>query len=271
MSSSSDRVPPSNYWRYRFKNTLKNLLITLRLPFARRVRVTLPITFVAGCGHSGTTVAAARLGRHPEVFLLGRETGLVRKHYRIFYATVLAQEWAFFAIHLGRSQVLEKTPRHIYTLPALKRLIPHARFILVVRNPLDTVASLYDRYGNLDSAINRWLLDNEQLLRHSRLPDTRVVFYEDLTDKPEATFRSLAEFMGLEWSDRILESGETDYEKFDTGGLMQLRGQQVGQPIHSNRGRWKSLLSRQEAEHVLKRTRGLALDLGYQESDLSLD
>lgn len=267
--ASNDRVPPSNYWHFKLKNTLKNLLVACRVPFARKVRVTLPITFVAGCGHSGTTVAAARLGRHPDVFLLGRETGLVRKHYRIAYATVLAQEWAFFAIHLGRSQVLEKTPRHIYTVPVLRRLIPHARFILVVRNPLDTIASLYHRYKSLDSAINRWLLDNEQVVKHSHLPETKVVFYEDLTEQPQTTFKELTDFMGLEWSDRILENGATDYEKFDTGGLMELRGQQVGQPIRPNRGKWKSILSEEEAAYVINCTRELALALGYKESDLA--
>jgi hypothetical protein len=266
--ASNDRVPPQNYWHFKLKNVLKNLLVGLRVPFARKIQVTLPITFVAGCGHSGTTVVAARMGCHPEVFLLGRETGLVRKHYRIAYATVVAQEWAFFALHLGRSQILEKTPRHIYTIPVLKRLIPHAHFILVVRNPLDTVASLFKRYNSLDSAINRWLLDNEQLLRHSRLPNTKTVYYEEMTENPEETFKDIADFMGLEWSDQILEAGNTEYQKFDTGGLMALRGQQVSQPIHPNRGKWRSALTSQQADRVVNRTRQLALALGYTEADL---
>lgn len=267
--ASEDRVPSKNYWHFKLKNSAKNFLVGLRVPFARKVKVRLPITFVAGCGHSGTTIVAARMGCHPDVFLLGRETGLVRKHYRIAYATVLAQEWALFALHLGRSHVLEKTPRHIYTVPVLKKLIPHARFILIVRNPLDTVASLFKRYGSLDSSINRWLLDNKQVLQHSRLPNTRVVYYEELTENPESILRNITQFMGLEWSDQILTSSSTAYQRFDSGELMALRSQQVSQPIHSNRGNWRSVLTPQQADQVLKRTRKLAKSLGYSEVDLT--
>lgn len=268
MSDDKKRVPPANYWHYHLKNSLKTLTLALRMPMARRVPVSHPITFVAGCGHSGTTMVAARLGQHPEVFLVGRESGVLRKHYRVAYATVLAQEWALFATHLGRSQVLEKTPRHIYVIPFLQRLIPHARFILVVRNPMDTVTSLYERFGSLDRALNRWLLDNRQLLKHRKLSNTKTVFYENLTQSPERTFRDLTAFLQLPWSEQIMAPQETEYLKFDNGGLMQTRSEQVSQPIKPNQGKWKSFLTDEEAKYVRRKTRQMAIALGYQEEDL---
>lgn len=35
--------------------------------------------FIAGCGHSGTTLLASRLSGHPDCYLVGRETAIFQR------------------------------------------------------------------------------------------------------------------------------------------------------------------------------------------------
>ncbi|MGC9503574.1 sulfotransferase family protein, partial [Baaleninema sp.] len=63
-----------------------------------------------------------------------------------------SREWVNGFVHLmdrvtidrGKSVWLEKTPYHLYYIDRIQHYLPDARFIHIVRNGIDVVASLYD-------------------------------------------------------------------------------------------------------------------------------
>jgi hypothetical protein len=107
----------------------------------RRDRTVAPIDdslatcFVVGCGNSGTTLLAARLGNHPAIHVLPTETTVLRPRRRLRDARGRLAGWMAAARADGASVLVEKTPKHIHDIARLRRLVPVARVIVVQRNP----------------------------------------------------------------------------------------------------------------------------------------
>jgi len=220
--------------------------------------------FVTGCGHSGTTLLASKLGLHPDVLLISRESNIFAPQHGLRLARVITQEWLAFARQERRRVVLEKSPKHVHCIGRIRRLLPDARVIVVVRNPLDTCASLFKRFGDLDLAIERWLMDNEAALEAKAGKATLLVRYEALTRAPADTLSAACEFLGIPWDPGLLERSGSVYGS-DPGlrRNMAIRHEQVSQPIYDNNGKWAEVLTSEQATRVRQRTAELAVKLGY--------
>ena len=103
---------------------------------------------------------------------------------------------------LGEDTVfLEKTPQHVYSMAFIHAVLPQARFIHLVRSPLNVVTSLVRgrqfEPQPLQGAINFWR--EAQLVAKSfadQHPDRVMrVRYEDLTQDPGTTMASLYAFL----------------------------------------------------------------------------
>lgn len=220
--------------------------------------------FVAGCGHSGTTLLASKLGLHPQVLLISRESNVFLPSQGLRLARVILQEWLAFARQEHRTLIVEKSPKHIQAVRRLRRLLPGARIVAVARNPLDTCASLHRRFGDLDYAIERWLMDSAATLEALQEPSTMLVRYEELTRDPAATLTSVCTFLGLPWDAGILTRGGSAYGTHqELRPNMAVRNEQVSQPIHDNSGKWRAVLDARQAAQVRARTAALATRLGY--------
>jgi hypothetical protein len=220
--------------------------------------------FVTGCGHSGTTLLASKLGLHPDVLLISRESNVFAPHHGLRRARIIVQEWLAFARQEHRPVILEKSPKHVHCVGRIRRLLPDSRIIVVVRNPLDTCASLYRRFGDLDLAIERWLMDNEAALAAREKPSTWLVRYEALTREPADTLSAACSFLGIPWDPGLLTRSGSVYGT-DPGlrRNMAIRHEQVSQPIYDNNGKWAEVLDARQAARVGERTAGLAARLGY--------
>ncbi len=118
------------------------------------------------------------------------------------------------AIRRGTSSWIEKTPRHLRYIPFLETAVGgNARnyFIHVIRDGLDVVASLHEasksweRPYDLDACVKRWNEDVAFSLGRAPAPTDHLVFYEDLTSRPETTIGQVIEWLGLAWEPEILE------------------------------------------------------------------
>ncbi len=227
--------------------------------------------FVCGCGHSGTTLLAARLGNHPNVYLVGRESGAFRPQNGALCSRQISTEWVFQASAAGKRVIVEKTPRHVHSVRAIRRVLPAAKLILITRNPLDTVASLRKRLGTLQASVSRWQTDNRQVLRLRRQPNTLLLRYEDLTGSPESSLREAIEFLDLGWNAAVLEAGRSAYDRVDHSGNMKTRAAQVREEIRPRIGTWNEALTPDEARHVWKSTEELAAELGYRADGFNPD
>jgi hypothetical protein len=120
-----------------------------------------------------------------------------------------------------KSLWLEKTPRHLHYIDDISRLVPGAKFIHLIRNGADTVASLYEVVqahpdtwkafspGDLDQCIQRWLTDAMITRQHCHKSNHILIRYEHLTEEPRLVLTKLCTFIGLPFSETML----TGYQK----------------------------------------------------------
>lgn len=108
---------------------------------------------------------------------------------------------------------LEKTPRHLRSLPLLERICDDGvptRFVHLVRDGLETVASLHrasrhwKRAYDLDECVQRW--NHDLALTVGRLGSRghHIVLYEALTTDPESVLRPLLAALDLDWQPGVL-------------------------------------------------------------------
>ena len=218
--------------------------------------------FVCGCGHSGTTLTAARLGNHSEVLLIGRETNAFFPENGVLCGKRLVADWDYFAQAAGKSIVVEKTPKHVQCVRNIRRVVPSARLVLTVRNPLDNVASLYRRFDNLKACVGRWIVDNQAVARLAGSEGVQLVRFEDLTEHPSEVFRRILEFVELPWEADLLTARDSNYGRYEQDENMTLRAAQVRREITPRNGVWHEVLSSEQANWVKDKTASLATSLG---------
>lgn len=105
----------------------------------------------------------------------------------------------------GSTRVLEKTPAHIEHIERIRRLVPAARFLLVTRNPIDTVTSLLDAAhgwgsawapSSVETAARVWRNAAKRILQHLDDADCLMVRYEELIEGEHA-WRPLLSFVDV--------------------------------------------------------------------------
>lgn len=106
----------------------------------------------------------------------------------------------------------DKTPQNVYGVFLIRAHYPNARFIHIVRNPLNVVSSLVEGkvmpVQTLRSAINAWnesqlIMEQFALLAGSNL---RTIMYEDLVRSPQETIASCLTFLNEDAS--LLDSAQ---------------------------------------------------------------
>lgn len=225
--------------------------------------------FVVGCGHSGTTLTAAKLGNHSKVMAIGYESNIFRPTRSISNPKRSIVGWLRQVGAEGKTHLLEKTPKHVHVLPQILRLLPQAKIVVTVRNPMDNCFSLYERFGCLEYAIDRWLADNQAACDAINNPAVKFVKYEQLTADPERGFAEICEFLGLPKEGCILGEQRTVFEREFGDTNMNLRREQVRKAIKPSTGRWRQKWSPAQIETVRARTTSVASRLGYTEGDLA--
>ncbi|HRX72877.1 MAG: sulfotransferase [Geminicoccaceae bacterium] len=103
---------------------------------------------------------------------------------------------------------LEKSPEHMFFIDEIRRHLPTARFVHILRDGPDVVASLHDartRYpdhwswlGDLDQMIDLYNRYCRVIRKNIGRPDTFVVRYADLVENDTAVLDALAHFLDLD-------------------------------------------------------------------------
>jgi hypothetical protein len=114
----------------------------------------------------------------------------------------------------GKSFWLEKTPSHIQRINCIEKWIPEAKFLHIIRNGTDVVASLYEVTQNssaswsgsrdIDRCINRWLNDVKISFCHLHKPNHFLVQYERLQEQPQLVLQEICQFLNISFTEDML-------------------------------------------------------------------
>src|SRR5688572_24569696 len=118
--------------------------------------------------------------------------------------------------HLAKAQGkeiwCEKSPMHVHHLQLLAQAFPAAKFIHVIRDGRDCAASFHRRWRfNPVRTVFRWKQAVRSGMREGRTLGSRYheVRYEEITESPEAVFRTIFEFLGFPYEAAVLISGRS--------------------------------------------------------------
>jgi len=212
--------------------------------------------FIVSLPRSGSTLVEQILDAHPKVEAIGERPfayDTVSYWHRTFgpnLATLLSPEALkaardFYAKAAreaaGRQDgrvIVDKSITNYVFLGFLRTILPGARFIHVVRHPLDTAVSCF---STSFFAGNEWTYDLTEIGRHVRRyeklmlhwmnqwpDDILTVRYEDLVSRPEDLSRQIVSFCGLEWDPACLTFHESSRP------ILTASVNQVRQPIYQS-------------------------------------
>ncbi|MFN3193071.1 MAG: sulfotransferase family protein [Aureliella sp.] len=100
---------------------------------------------------------------------------------------------------------IEKTPNHIASINEITSASKNAKFIHLIRDPVDVVASLLDvsgkykevwNFNTVEKALQRWEFAAEISLIHVDKPGHMVVIYEELANSEDRVIAEVMEFLG---------------------------------------------------------------------------
>jgi hypothetical protein len=255
----SHRVNIIKYLKYQIKRLCANLFSYQVKP----INATIQTCFIVGCGHTGTTLMAAVLGKFKETLVLGRETGSFLPHYGIEGSKAIVEEWLYFSGILNKNIFIEKTPKHVHVTCRIEKIIPDSKFIVMVRNPLDTCASLYKRFNDLEFCIERYNMDHEASFNLSQKDNVLVIRYEDFTKDPGEIMQNICSFLNINYDEEVLIPSKTIYSDSTENGVVSMRKVQVEQEIKQNNGQYKKIFNDIQIAQILQKTAAVARKFKY--------
>jgi len=220
--------------------------------------------FIVGMPRSGTSLVEQMLASHPRVHGAGERRDLARlvasvdrslgRGFPDWIADIPAGEYT----RLGReyceavvdpagdvARVTDKMPDNFMYLGLIRDILPNARVIHVVRDPVDTCLSCFTHlFGGLHAysydlgELGRYYRAHARLMDHWRgvLPEGFMldVRYEELVSDPEAQVARLLDHCGLEWDPACMDFHRTER------AVRTVSAAQVRQPLYRRSiGRWK--------------------------------
>jgi hypothetical protein len=119
-------------------------------------------------------------------------------------------------LEAGKQVWLEKTPEHIFNIPLIQQYLPNARFIHLVRNGDNVVASLYEIsrkypqfWGNswqVNDCLKRWENCLEIIYSYRQESQHLIVRYENLVMEPVACLQRICSFLQIDFTNLMLEN-----------------------------------------------------------------
>lgn len=233
--------------------------------------------FVCGTHHSGTSLVARILASHPEACSPSDET-------RIFLGSrFMATLGLGKLLHMARVEVaryvIEKTPKHIRQLHRINKYAPGSRIVIVVRDPIDVIASVKKRTEiSIPDEVARWNMASKIASDREILDNHVVVRYEDIVEKFAMTVEFICSEINITFDKDMLNYHKKSVNWFnptssDCGdgvtdeGHVNLRNWQVNQPVYDGRAQYRHLLSHDEMSEIVELIdKDLVIKFGYEKS-----
>lgn len=143
---------------------------------------------------------------------------------------------------------LDKTPRYFLIIDELIRTFPKAKFVVLLRNPLEVLSSIYNtwvkqRFANIKD-MKKDILDAPALLLKAieNYPDRIYKLrYEDIINDTEDEMKKLFQYLNLDFKEEFIHYGDLSKEKWTMGD--QENVYKYSEPIKASIGKWKSSIN----------------------------
>ena len=116
----------------------------------------------------------------------------------------------------GASIWAEKTPANVLNFKAFHRAFEEPVVVHVVRDPLDTIASLVTRGLSVHAAVSRYLFNTAFGLSAKDLTGYVEVKYEQLVTDPERALTAVLERMDLSYTHEMVSPGNSEMREAPT-------------------------------------------------------
>ncbi|MGD0133084.1 MAG: tetratricopeptide repeat protein [Bryobacteraceae bacterium] len=213
--------------------------------------------FVLGMARSGSTLVEQILAGHPQIHAAGELTILEKMEHRGFPESVANLDGpalrglgeAYLSrlpnVASGITRIVDKLPGNFLRIGLIRLILPNARIIHTMRDPIDTCLSCYSKLFTSGlsftydlAELGRYYRGYSELMAHWRsvLPPGVMldVSYENVVDDLEGQARRLIHFCGLPWDDRCIAFHRTG-RPVRTASAVQVR-----QPLfRSSLDRWR--------------------------------
>lgn len=184
--------------------------------------------FITGLPRSGTTLVEQIIASHPAI-MGGGELGILPKilygecgvtlgemapfhlYEQSFYDRIGTQYCDFIVDAFGKDkQLSDKSIMTFLYLGIVRKALPHAKVIIVRRDPRDNLLSIYKNI--FAQGTHKYSYDLKMLAHHYTAFERMIdfwrknlgawfyeIYYEDLVNEPEQQTRALIDFCNLPW------------------------------------------------------------------------
>ena len=163
----------------------------------------------------------------------------------------------------GRNLWLEKTPKHLHCIDYIEKLIPDGKFIHLIRNGTDVVASQYDAANknpeewngqrSIDRCIDRWIKDVQINLQHSHKSNHILVRYEQLVQNTQLVLEEICKFLEIPFTDVMLQQYSTVAEQLILSQELPWKNT-VSKPIcNTNGNKFSKLFNEPQKHYIIER------------------
>jgi Sulfotransferase family len=173
---------------------------------------------------------------------------------------------------------VEKTTNHARCMLAIRRFYPDAKFIHLIRDPVDSVASMASikptsiadfRITYVSSYYGFARLWKKNVLSALRYPDQENVlhiFYEDLVLKPKVILEQVCTFLEVAFEEPLMRTFHESAASLFSGESCPWQKDNLVPGFHTDAvHKWRRRLPPQKVWLIQKYTQDLARYLGYYE------
>lgn len=211
---------------------------------------------IGGCGRSGTTLLAAILSSHPNVYSYTYETMAFCPNAWMdplnrsvpFDLSILENSLIDAPPLDEHDRFLEKTPRNTMVYRRIADYFDgQVKIINFVRDGRDVVLSKYPGKENVQYVTaDFWKTEIEYGIECEDFPWFKTFRYEDLVLKFDETLRSICEFCEIEYCEELINY--TDFTKYKESDAWSHR--KIQNPHQKSIGRWKNQMDHVEVKRL---------------------
>lgn len=192
---------------------------------------------------------------------------LLRRSVPRDYPEAIRRIFGLYAQRRGKARFGDKTPGYVSEIGQLAELLPEARFLHIVRDGRDVTLSYLERsFGpeSIAAGAVRWReLVDAGMSAGAELGERRYleIRYEELVAQPEATLRSVCEFLELPFEAEMLRYHERSGDVLQS--LDPADHRSLDLPPTANLRSWRQVMAPHEIWEFDAIAGDVLRDLGY--------